>query len=124
MKKYYQLSYILASIYLLTATVILFSWAAGLSPVGPTFFSRHSLLEILILSLPIIPAIIMDNLLSLFHQGLAENLVFVEFVPTVYYLLLVVINTISWFFMGKFLQFAFSKLFPHPSRKLTEKSPI
>ena len=121
MKKNNQLGYILAAIYLLAAIVILFRWASGISPVlegGWIMQDGHNLLEVLILLLPLFPDTIMRYLLVFMFGSthtdalFADALVFVDINTTLTYLFLVIVNTISWFFIGKFLQIVISKLTP------------
>lgn len=112
MKKNNQLGYILASLYLLTAVVILFRWATGISPVIYGLGEGHSILEGIILSLPIVPAIVTGFFFDLFNINYSDSLVFVEFTSTFVFIVVVVINTISWFYIGKLIQPLISKLSP------------
>lgn len=129
MKEKSQLGYTLATVYLLTAVVILFRWATGISPVieGGWFVQEdgHNILESLILLLPLLPAVIMGicvkPLVDVTNIVISDALVFVESIPTLYFLILVIINTISWFYIGKFLQIVFSKVFPALAAKTDRK---
>ena len=118
MKKYYQLSYILASIYLVTATIILYRWATGISPIleGGWFIQEdgHNLAESLILLLPLLPAYIIGICIGPLLEAntiiISDTLVFVELLSTIFFISLVIINTISWFFIGRFIQILIDKI--------------
>jgi len=127
MKKNNQLGYILAAIYLLTATIILYRWATGISPVidGRLLGDGHNILEQVLLAFPIFPDSVVYyiavHLLSVSVNIFDDTLIFVEPLTTTYYLLMVVMNTVFCFFIGKLLQVVISKLSPSTIIKDSKK---
>lgn len=95
-----------AGIYFLIAVIILFRWVTNISPVikGDGFLLQgdsRNFLEVILVMVPILPAFALGYFFDFF------KIIPQEFV---YFLILVLVNTISWFFVGNWSQWTITTL--------------
>lgn len=104
--KRFDLGKLLAAIYLIMAVVILFRWSTNISPVtkGDWFFlDGRNFIEIYLISLPLIPATVIS-----YFTPTANISSYYDF--NIFTLTLVILDTISWFYIGRWLQWTYVTL--------------
>lgn len=128
MQKKFNLGKWLAVIYVVMVVVILFRWETNISPIldgGGLFPDSRDYLEVFLLMTPLIPTILvalMSNLFPTFLPSLynSQSETNQEVVFTPFTITLVLLNTITWYFIGVWIQWTWTTLWKYKDRKKTK----